>query len=336
MDASGKYEPAPLPRGRRSGKRHHHPRNHSGLKRLSLGLFVAASIIILSVVVTAAVAGRLFRGASGRSAAPLALESPFRPFKLPAGTAARSTAPTSPMRTPGQTSASRSASEPSATALMLDRGAGSFIVCIDAGHQAVANVSLEPIGPGSRVLKPKVAGGTTGVSTHERESRVNLDVALKLRDELVRRGVRVVMVRVRENVDIPNSRRAAIADRAGAVLFLRLHCDGATDRRSSGIMTIVPGANSWTNPIRRQSRVAGKLVHASLLAATGARDRGVVQRADLAGFNWSRVPTVLLEMGFMTNPREDRLLAGDEYQTRLAGGIADGTVRYLQSLEAQR
>jgi N-acetylmuramoyl-L-alanine amidase len=73
------------------------------------------------------------------------------------------------------------------------------------------------------------------------------------------------------------------------------------------------------------------MIHAAVIAASGAVDRGVVTRSDLSGFNWSAVPTVLVEMGFMSNASEDRALNTDAYQDKLARGLADGIVEYLRS-----
>lgn len=205
------------------------------------------------------------------------------------------------------------------------------VVCIDAGHQAKADSSLEPIGPGASEKKPKVSGGASGRATGNPESLVNLQISLKLRDELEKRGIKVVMVREKQDVNISNSERAAIANDAKSDLFVRLHCDGSNDSGMTGLSTLVPGRNQWTGPIVASSAEAGRLVHKAVVAATGARDRGVVQRSDLSGFNWSTVPTVLVEMGFMSNSDEDRKLASDEYQQKLATGMADGIVKYLDS-----
>ena len=207
----------------------------------------------------------------------------------------------------------------------------SGIVVIDAGHQGKADSSLEPIGPGATEEKPKVAGGATGVATHNPESLVNLQVALKLERVLEARGVKVIMVRTSQNVNISNSARAKIANDAHADLFIRLHCDGIGSSSTHGLSTLVPAKNRWTGPIVTESAVAGKLVHRAVIASTGAADRGVVGRSDLAGFNWSTVPTVLVEMGFLSNPSEDRALGSAGYQQKLADGMANGVVQYLKS-----
>ena len=210
--------------------------------------------------------------------------------------------------------------------------AGLGTVVIDAGHQAQGDNSLEPVGPGSSTEKAKVAGGATGVVTHNSESSVNLAVALKLQKVLEARGVKVVMVRTTQDVNISNSARAKIANDAHAAVFIRLHCDGIDGSSSThGLSTLIPGKNEWTGPIVSESAKAGKLIHAAALAATGAADRGVVQRSDLSGFNWSKVPTVLVEMGFMSNPAEDRKLGTPAYQQTLAEGMGTGIVEYLKT-----
>jgi N-acetylmuramoyl-L-alanine amidase len=204
-------------------------------------------------------------------------------------------------------------------------------VVIDAGHQKKGDSSLEPVGPGASEKKAKVAGGARGVSTGNPEGAITLEIAKRLRDELEVRGVKVIMVRTKQDVNIANSKRAKIANDARADLFIRLHGDGASSSSARGLSTLIPGKNEWTGPILAESKKAGAFVHEAVIASTGANDRGLKKRSDLSGFNWSKVPTVLVEMGFMSNPAEDRKLASSEYQTKLAKGMAAGIMKYLES-----
>jgi N-acetylmuramoyl-L-alanine amidase len=63
--------------------------------------------------------------------------------------------------------------------------------------------------------------------------------------------------------------------------------------------------------------------------ALGFPDAGLQPRSDYTGFNWANVPAILVEMGFMTNPSEDRLLATPAYEQRAAVGLCRGTLRFL-------
>ena len=94
---------------------------------------------------------------------------------------------------------------------------------------------------------------------------------------------------------------------------------------------MVPAKNTWTGPIVAPSAKAGKAIHAAALKTTGAKDRGIVSTSEMSGFNWSKVPAVIVEMGMMSNAAEDRLLSSATYQQKLATGISNGVVTYLNS-----
>jgi N-acetylmuramoyl-L-alanine amidase len=205
------------------------------------------------------------------------------------------------------------------------------VVVIDPGHDLRANPQTEPIGPGSSTVKIKDGGGTHGVVTGLREAELNLRVALRLRPLLERAGVRVVMTRTRtDGTSIGNIARARIANRAHAALFLRIHADGSLDPSSRGTHTLYPAFHrGWTDDIYAPSHRAARLVQAELVRALGFPDRGLQERSDYTGFNWSDVPAILVELGFMTNPTEDRLLATPAYERRAAVGLCRGTLRVL-------
>jgi N-acetylmuramoyl-L-alanine amidase len=202
------------------------------------------------------------------------------------------------------------------------------IIVIDAGHQRKANTKTEPIGPGASERKFKVSGGTQGVVTGIPEYKITLQVAKKLRDALEEKGYTVYMVRTKHDVNIPNSRRAEFANKKKADLFIRLHCDAAG--QAHGFLTLTPANNKWTKKIYRKSLNAAKIIHKAVLAKTKAKDRGVAKRGDLSGFNYAKVPSVLFEMGVMTNAKEDRLLASKSYQKKLATGMAEGVETYFK------
>ena len=208
---------------------------------------------------------------------------------------------------------------------------GQPVVVIDPGHDLRANSETEPIGPGSSTRKIKDGGGTHGVVSGLREADLNLAVSLRLRELLERAGIDVVMTRARTaGTSIGNVARARIANRARARLFLRVHADGSTDPSVRGTHTLYPAfRRGWTDDVYAQSRRAAGIVQRALRSSLGFPDRGLQERSDFTGFNWANVPVILVEMGFMTNPTEDRLLATHAYQRRAAVGLCRGTLRFL-------
>jgi N-acetylmuramoyl-L-alanine amidase len=205
------------------------------------------------------------------------------------------------------------------------------VVVVDPGHDRLANLRTEPIGPGSATRKILDGGGTHGVVTGISEPDLTLAVSLRLRALLRRAGVRVVITRTRTaGKSMGNVARAEIANGAHAALFLRIHADGASSSDARGTHTLTPVLRAgWTDDIYRQSHRAARFVQAELVRALRFPDRGIQERSDYTGFNWADVPVILVELGFMTNPTEDRALARPAVRERAAQGLCRGTLRFL-------
>ena len=84
------------------------------------------------------------------------------------------------------------------------------------------------------------------------------------------------MTRDGNDVNISNSERAQIANKAGADLFIRVHADGSADSGVSGISTLYPGKNQWTGPIVAESTEAAQAIQDGMIATTGASSKGIV------------------------------------------------------------
>ncbi len=317
-------------------------RRRQSRRRLRLALAVLAALVITTTVVSAVVvtANSPSPRGNGSSSASGPTNQTVFPTSVtqPADTtepAASSTStnitdsggPSPTTLTSAALTTTTTRATPTTAASPSARGR---VVVIDPGHQAKGNYVEEPIGPGSSKTKPKVSSGTAGVVTGIYESELVLAVSLMLRDELEARGVKVIMTRTTQNVDISNIERTAIANQAGADLFIRVHADGTDNASVHGIHVLYPAiTKGWTDDIAAASMRAAELVHQALIAATGAKDRGITARSDMTGFNWSDVPVIIPEIGFMTNPDEDRRLATAEYRRTIARALADGIVRFL-------
>ncbi|MFJ8455054.1 N-acetylmuramoyl-L-alanine amidase [Bacillus paramycoides] len=209
---------------------------------------------------------------------------------------------------------------------------GKFLVVIDPGHQQKANLNLEPIGPGATTQKYKVTDGTTGIVTKKRESVLVLEMAFILKEKLEAKGIQVLMTRTSHEVDISNKERATFANDHKANLFLRLHADGSENPNQSGFAVLTPAeGNQYTKEIYAESLQISQTIVNKMRENHQVKVNGIKFRDDLSGFNWSKVPGVLLELGFMSNPEEDKKLSDPQYVNSLLQSVTDSVDEYRKN-----
>ena len=200
------------------------------------------------------------------------------------------------------------------------------LICLDPGHGTPPAIGrqTEPIGPDSSVRKIKDGGGAPG------EAPVALAIALKTRTLLQKEGLRVAMTRTGPTYIGGNIERARFCNVRHAALMIRIHADGSSNTALHGVQMLYPAFHKgWTDDIYSQSLRAARIVQRAVVHETGAADLGLQPRTDLTGFNWANVPAILIESGFMTNPRERALLQSSAYEWKVARGIVAGTNAYL-------
>lgn len=203
-----------------------------------------------------------------------------------------------------------------------------MIVGIDPGHQLKGNSQKEPIAPNSSKKKAKVTSGTTGKFSKVPEHALNLQVGLKMKKHFESLGAKVVMTREKADVDISNIQRAKIANEAKCDIVLRLHADGIEDSKVSGYSILVP-SGKYTEKIQKKSTNFAKILDKRIAKDCGEiKSRGLSKRADMTGFNWSTVPVIILEMGFMSNKHDDMIMQTEEYQKKLVSATANALIEY--------
>lgn len=154
------------------------------------------------------------------------------------------------------------------------------------------------------------------------EKVVNLEIARRVIQRLQSSGYTVITTRT-DDREILLQPRVDQAVQANATIFVSIHTN-ALDR--SGVRGVE------TYYLKPDSESLATTLHQAIVAGSGAPDRGV-RRARFFVVRETPVgmPSVLLELGYLTNPEEGRLLATSDYQDRLAQAIADGILAYMRN-----
>lgn len=205
------------------------------------------------------------------------------------------------------------------------------VIVIDAAHQEKPNLEKEPIAPGSEVMRSKVGEGTQGVESKVPEYVLNLDVAKLLKQLLVDAGYQVYLTRDRNEINLSNIERSQFSNEMKADLFIRLHGNGSNDSRKSGIEVLYPSEkNEYVGRLSMASGHAATAIHDELLKVTDAKTQGALAKDNMPEHNFSEFPVVTVLYGYMTNQEEDILLQTKEYQQKVAEGLKNGIIEFLQ------
>ena len=88
--------------------------------------------------------------------------------------------------------------------------------------------------------------------------------------------------------------------------------------------------NKYNGNIAEKCYKLSKNILDNVCKTTGAKNRGVTRTDTMSGINWSKVPVTIIEMGFLSNEKEDKLLASEKYQNKIVQGMVNGINEYLK------
>ena len=211
------------------------------------------------------------------------------------------------------------------------RGLDEHIIVIDAGHQLREDKGKEAIGPGGAETEQRMDTGNVGVTTGQPEYEVTLNIALKLREELQKRGYTVYMTRSsNDNTSISYKERAQVANNLCADAYLTLHNGYSEDPEVRGLSAVCQTEkSSYIADLYTENKELCNALLTAMVHATGSKRLGLQETDKLSGINWCSTPMAMLELGYLSNENDDRLLTAEPYLEKLVAGIADGLDRYF-------
>ncbi len=210
-----------------------------------------------------------------------------------------------------------------ATQTELDLGAATAGA---PGPGPAAPPGAAPRGPVVVAIDPGHGGSDPGAIGPDgvREKDIVLAIAGDLYALLSQQHIDTVMVR-QSDVFVALDDRAVVAQRAGATLFISIHANASVDPNARGTQTF------YYTP---QSVPLAQAVLTGVSRAAGLAPRGVTQARFEVLVDDAKIPAILVETAFVTNPREEQQLRDPGQQQLIAQGIFQGIQQYLAAQQS--
>ncbi len=181
------------------------------------------------------------------------------------------------------------------------------------------------------VLDPGHGGSDPGAigPAGAMEKSVNLAVALRVKNLLSKAGAKVVMTR-EDDRDVFGPRasdrnelqaRVTIANNKKADIFVSIHSNAALNRQAGGTST-------YYTPKSRYDSLLARCLQAGMVQSAGLEDKGTIT-GKLYVTKRTIMPAALVELAFLSNPREEKLLINPQFQQKLAEGIVQGMDKFF-------
>ncbi|MBS4031898.1 MAG: stage II sporulation protein D [Clostridiales bacterium] len=160
------------------------------------------------------------------------------------------------------------------------------------------------------------AVGPSGV----KEKDVVLDISLRLAKKLSKHGAEVILTRADDST-VTLQNRVATANQAKANVFVSIHANGHENPAAHGTET-------YHYPGSTPGQIFAGFVQKKLIEMLGRRNRGV-KAASFYVLRYTAMPAILVEVAFITNRKEENLLAGDDFREKTADALLSGIIDYV-------
>ena len=186
-------------------------------------------------------------------------------------------------------------------------------IVIDSGHSSIGNIKKSNVD--SRSAKNE-------------EYDINFNIGLKLKEQLESNGFEVIMTKSKPNEYLSSTEIAKVGNESNADLVIKLHCNRDSDKNTNGAFALVPYQNQYNrNTLYKQSKLYGQTIIKEYCSEIGIKNRGLIDKNNLMTFNLSKVPVVLIGMGFLSNTHENSILSDEYSQQKVAKAIAKGIIK---------
>lgn len=164
--------------------------------------------------------------------------------------------------------------------------------------------------------------GAIGKFTGVKEKDLTLRAVYALKAELEKRGYVVALTRSGDS-KLELLQRTDLANEINATLLISIHYNAVDSPTISGLEVL------YYNDAEGQKKALARILHDEIVAASGAVSRGIKERPLLVVPRETKMPSALIEMGFITNKNEEQLVQSDAYLAVQVKAIASAIEKYL-------
>lgn len=183
------------------------------------------------------------------------------------------------------------------------------------------------------ILDPGHGGVKPGTVSQNgvKEKDITLQISLKTEEALKNAGYNVLMTRD-EDISLGLYERADIANENSGDIFVSIHANAVDNAPSVNGIEILYAPASNGSAKEEGQQVLTKVILDELINATGANSRGIIKRPNVVVVRESKMPAILIEVGFLTNVNEEKLITNDDYQNKIVGAIVKGIEKYFETV----